>query len=207
MFIRYAADQRGWLVLNCATNKAAASIHVSFDESDTDAAAELQLIEYAKLTQCTATAFDFYSRRATSTADLLFYGRRLEVEKPSPSDFVLLEEFVSDFDLQSIDALSAATSLACYALESAPRLSTLGPQGATSWQRLQLVLRAPRAQKQAELLVALENVQHKHEPAKIASHKVESAPTSYSEAMRRPDAALWREAADQGGKASRLNKT
>ncbi|TYZ68863.1 hypothetical protein PybrP1_003774 [[Pythium] brassicae (nom. inval.)] len=95
----YAADQRGWLVLDYATNRASASVHVSFDESDTDAAAELKLVEYDKLMQCTLTAFDFYSRMATPNADLLFFGRRPESEKPSPDGLVMLEKFVSKFDL------------------------------------------------------------------------------------------------------------
>lgn len=205
ILVGYADTQNSWLALDCAPNRVVASIHVSFDETESDAAAGLKRIEFTKLAQCTSTTFGYYSKTATSIQDMLFYSPLPAAEKPRGSEAVLLEDFVAEFDLQSLDTAATAAALAAYAPDAAPWLRTLPDQQAlTSSHPL---LRITRAQKQAELLVALENLSAKHAVAATASHRLGADPVSYAKAMRRPDAALWRAVTESEGESLRANST
>ncbi|KAG3141305.1 hypothetical protein PI124_g12282 [Phytophthora idaei] len=84
--------------------------------------------------------------------------------------------------------------LVAYAPTSASWFRTLvGPQALTS-EPVHPIIRAVRKQKQAEVLVALENLKHKEQLSAAVALGLGIDPAFYREAMRRPDAERWREA-------------
>lgn len=150
IFVGYPGNQKGWHVLECDANTIITSIHVTFDESDSDAASEIKRLEFAKLAACTLTTFDHYSRTATRTVDFLFYGQLPAEDKPPANDVVLLDDFISSFDMSTLNLAVAMTVVNAYAPAAAPWIGKLiSPQVLTSYQ-YNPILGATQAQKQAE---------------------------------------------------------
>ncbi|OWZ05474.1 Retrovirus-related Pol Polyprotein from transposon TNT 1-94 [Phytophthora megakarya] len=91
VFVGYAANQKGWKILDCNQGAIIPPIHVTFDESCSAAACDLKRQEFRKLASRDAMDFEYYSRTATSEVDLLFYSQHPTEEKPFTNDIVLLE--------------------------------------------------------------------------------------------------------------------
>lgn len=120
IFVGYPYQQKRWLALDCDANSSITSIHVMFDESDSDAAFEIKRIELAKLAACTETTFDYYSRTATRTADFLFSGQLPAEEKPTANEVILLDDFSTGFDMNSLNLAVTTTVIRAYAPRQHP---------------------------------------------------------------------------------------
>ncbi|OWZ07263.1 hypothetical protein PHMEG_00020365 [Phytophthora megakarya] len=199
----YAANQKGWKILDCNQGTIISSIHVSFDESFSAAACDLKRQEFRKLASRHAMDFEYYSRAATSEVDLLFYYQRSTEEKPFTNDIVLLEDFVAGFDLDSVNISTTWPQLRAYSSSSAPWVRTLvGPQALIS-ESVHPIIRA----KQAVLLVAIENLKCKESLCAVVAQGMGHDPATYRDAMARPDVARWREATDAEIASLLKNKT
>jgi len=199
IFVGYAPQQRGWRVLDCTSGKILTSIHVTFDETGSAAADELKRGELTKLAAHQQFDFDYFTRSAVTPSELLFYEDSSTKVVNSPTELSLLEDFVNEFDLQSVHLATIESALTCYA----PRAYSVihervqrtpiesGPQVLTSRDP---VLRLTRAQLEAEALVAVENIDHKQSLDRGVAEAFRQEPSSYAEAMLSEDKDKWEEA-------------
>ena len=192
VFLGYANQQKGWVVMDCESGSLITSIHVTFDETESAAARELRRQELTKLSKRLRLDFDYYSRDALVPADCVFFGERPGA-KASRGDLDLLEEFVRTFDLADVHL--ASTALAAYAPRArvllAPRGAGVRPgqQVSTTWRNP--LLRLTRAQAEAEAIVAVENMDTKrlYDSFVAAADRIE--PATYKEAVNSRDAEHW----------------
>lgn len=92
------------MALKCGANTIITSIHLTFGETDSDAASEIKRIQIAELAVCTETMFNYYSLTATRTVDCL----QLPAEqKPTTNEMVLLDDFIFSFDMKSLNPAAA----------------------------------------------------------------------------------------------------
>ncbi|DAZ93768.1 TPA: hypothetical protein N0F65_010460, partial [Lagenidium giganteum] len=78
-------------------------VDVTFDETHSAAAYEIQRQEFRELAMHTRVELEYYNRAATSIVDTMYYSQQPRAEKPSTNDVVLLEDFVRTFDLSQLN--------------------------------------------------------------------------------------------------------
>lgn len=104
---------------------------------------------------------------------------------------ILLDDFISGFDVSTLNLAVVMTVMNAYAPVAAPWVGTLISPQVLTRNQYNLIMRANRAQKQAEALVALDNINLKKIVAAAAALGMNSDPMSYKEAMNGQNAKEW----------------
>lgn len=202
LFVGYAEGQKAWRILHCGTNTVVTTCHATFDESGSYAAMELKQLELDRLEKLHKLDLIQPSRLANSIPDLVFYAEPIaEDTKVVDPELQQLETFIDEFNIDGLrDESGNLPDLSCYArLHPRDPAKVVGckPQVLTMCGTKQLA----EKQKEAEYLVATENIVNKTNDSKISSEAVWVEPKTYSDAMKCDDAFHWRKAIDKEGQS------
>ncbi|GMF20513.1 unnamed protein product [Phytophthora fragariaefolia] len=204
IFVGYADGQKAWRVLHCGTNSIVTTCHATFDESGSIAAMELKQLELGRLQKLHHLDFIQPSRLANSICDLVFYAEPVPVEATdNGAEIQHLDAFIDEFNIDELrDENGNLPDVSCYTgrISSQPvRQGQVGckPQALTMCATEQLSMK----QKEAELLVATENIADKNENSKISGMATRIEPKTHDEAVTGPDAPHWRKAIDKEGRS------